>query len=181
MRMYDLFEYNFVFYLFTFRTFQTFEPAAPGKTLYDPSAQYAGGMYAPPPSTSDNNYFGDGGEATEFDSEPPLLEGYCGLLISYINILIMIFSQIAPELGINPSHIMQKVRNKLHNVFYFYRFFLSITLQTLSVLNPFRTTEQSILQDTDMAGPLVFCLALGGFLLLVSAILLLLKKSKCIL
>jgi len=49
------------------------------------------------------------------------------------------------ELGINPNHIVQK---------------------TLSVLNPLRTTEQSILQDTDMAGPLVFCLALGGFLLL---------------
>lgn len=49
------------------------------------------------------------------------------------------------ELGINPHAIFQK---------------------TLSVLNPFRTTEQSILQDTDLAGPLVFCLALGGFLLL---------------
>jgi len=49
------------------------------------------------------------------------------------------------ELGINPNHIMQK---------------------TLCVLNPFRQADQSILQDTDMAGPLVFCLALGGFLLL---------------
>ncbi|CAD7079796.1 unnamed protein product [Hermetia illucens] len=49
------------------------------------------------------------------------------------------------ELGINPNHIVQK---------------------TLAVLNPFRTTDQDICQDTDMAGPLVFCLALGGFLLL---------------
>jgi protein YIPF5/7 len=49
------------------------------------------------------------------------------------------------ELGINPEHIVQK---------------------TLSVLNPFRATEQSVLQDTDMAGPLVFCLAFGSFLLL---------------
>ncbi|KAF4527666.1 hypothetical protein B566_EDAN010891 [Ephemera danica] len=49
------------------------------------------------------------------------------------------------ELGINPDHIMQK---------------------TLSVLNPFRETDASILQDTDMAGPLVFCLAFGAFLLL---------------
>lgn len=40
-------------------------------------------------------------------------------------------------------------------------------LQTLAVLNPLRGTEQQILQDTDMAGPLVFCLALGGILLLV--------------
>lgn len=68
------------------RTFQTFEPAAPGKTtLYDPTAQYAGGMYAPPPTVgSDNSYFGDGGEATEFDSEPPLLEGM--LNINIVNI-----------------------------------------------------------------------------------------------
>lgn len=49
------------------------------------------------------------------------------------------------ELGINPQQILQK---------------------TLSVLNPMRTTESSILQDTDLAGPLVFVLALGGFLLL---------------
>ncbi|XP_055298830.1 protein YIPF5 [Sitodiplosis mosellana] len=49
------------------------------------------------------------------------------------------------ELGINPNHILQK---------------------TLSVLNPFRTTDQTILQDTDLAGPLVFCLTLGSFLLL---------------
>jgi len=49
------------------------------------------------------------------------------------------------ELGINPQHIVQK---------------------TLSVLNPFRTTEKSIFEDTDLAGPLVFCLAFGGFLLL---------------
>lgn len=49
------------------------------------------------------------------------------------------------ELGINPNHIFQK---------------------TLAVLNPLRGADQSILQDTDMAGPLAFCLALGGFLLL---------------
>ncbi|TDG44248.1 hypothetical protein AWZ03_009333 [Drosophila navojoa] len=49
------------------------------------------------------------------------------------------------ELGINPNHIFQK---------------------TLAVLNPLRGTDQQILQDTDMAGPLVFCLTLGGILLL---------------
>ncbi|CAO1360457.1 unnamed protein product, partial [Diamesa tonsa] len=37
---------------------------------------------------------------------------------------------------------------------------------TLSVLNPMRKPEKSIFEDTDMAGPLVFCLAFGGFLLL---------------
>jgi hypothetical protein len=41
-------------------------------------------------------------------------------------------------------------------------------LQTLSVLNPFRATDKTIFEDTDLAGPLVFCLAFGGFLLLVS-------------
>jgi hypothetical protein len=49
------------------------------------------------------------------------------------------------ELGINPEHITQK---------------------TLSVLNPFRNTDAYILQDTDLAGPLVFCIAFGAFLLL---------------
>jgi len=50
------------------------------------------------------------------------------------------------ELGINPYQIVEK---------------------TLSVLNPFRHTEASILQDTDLAGPVVFCV-LFGFILLLS-------------
>lgn len=56
------------------RSFQTFDvnQQSSGPSVYDPTAQYAGGMYAPP---TDNNYYGDGGEATEFDTEPPLLEG----------------------------------------------------------------------------------------------------------
>lgn len=49
------------------------------------------------------------------------------------------------ELGINPDHIFQK---------------------TLAVLNPLRETDAAILQDTDLAGPLAFVLAFGGFLLL---------------
>ncbi|EDO41708.1 predicted protein [Nematostella vectensis] len=49
------------------------------------------------------------------------------------------------ELGINFEHIWQK---------------------TLSVLNPLQHTESNIMDDTDLAGPLVFCLAFGGFLLL---------------
>lgn len=43
----------------------------------------------------------------------------------------------------------------------------SVLLQTLTVLNPFRTPEVAAVQDTDLAGPLVFCLAFGAFLLLV--------------
>lgn len=49
------------------------------------------------------------------------------------------------ELGIDPDAILQK---------------------TLNVLNPLRHTDPSILQDTDLAGPLAFCLAFGSLLLL---------------
>lgn len=48
------------------------------------------------------------------------------------------------ELGINFEHIYQK---------------------TLAVLNPVKQTETSIINDTDLAGPLVFCLAFGASLL----------------
>lgn len=44
---------------------------------------------------------------------------------------------------------------------------LVFLFQTLSVLNPLRSTDQSILQDTDLAGPLVFILTFGALLLLV--------------
>lgn len=49
------------------------------------------------------------------------------------------------ELGINFDHITQK---------------------TLTVLNPLKEASQEVMQDTDLAGPLVFCLAFGGSLLL---------------
>ena len=49
------------------------------------------------------------------------------------------------ELGIDPDAIVQK---------------------TLTVLNPMRHTDPTILQDTDLAGPLAFCLAYGSLLLL---------------
>lgn len=52
-----------------------------------------------------------------------------------------------------------------------------LLFQTLTVLNPFRSPEVAALQDTDLAGPLVFCLAFGGFLLLVSAKFL--KTDNC--
>ncbi|KPM05204.1 YIPF5-like protein [Sarcoptes scabiei] len=49
------------------------------------------------------------------------------------------------ELGINFEHIIQK---------------------TIAVLNPLKQTDPMILQDADLAGPLVFGLAFGSFLLL---------------
>ena len=53
------------------------------------------------------------------------------------------------ELGINVEHIAQK---------------------TLSVLNPFRATRPDVAGDSDLAGPLVFCLAFGSLLLLVGKV-----------
>jgi len=53
------------------------------------------------------------------------------------------------ELGINFEHIKQK---------------------TLGVLNPMKTPDVSVMQDTDLAGPLVFCLAFGASLLLAGKV-----------
>lgn len=49
------------------------------------------------------------------------------------------------ELGINFEHITQK---------------------TMSVLHPFQQTDPNIMDDTDLAGPFVFCIAFGALLLL---------------
>lgn len=49
-----------------------------------------------------------------------------------------------------------------------YSSMLFFTFQTLNVLNPMRESPQEVLEDTDLAGPLVFCLIFGGTLLLVS-------------
>ncbi|KFW08475.1 Protein YIPF7 [Eurypyga helias] len=53
------------------------------------------------------------------------------------------------ELGINFEHIWQK---------------------TLTVLNPMKPADGSIMNETDLTGPVVFCLALGGTLLLVGKV-----------
>jgi hypothetical protein len=34
------------------------------------------------------------------------------------------------------------------------------------VLNPFKSVNQHLMDDTDLAGPLIFCFLFGGFLLL---------------
>jgi len=108
----------------------------------DTSPQTRGGLYGPDQQTS---------YAGSFYDQPP--NAYSGGIFTptadnFESGGVTDFDDEPPlleELGINPGHIMQK---------------------TLCVLNPFRQAEQVILQDTDMAGPLVFCLALGGFLLL---------------
>ncbi|KAI9325981.1 hypothetical protein DFJ73DRAFT_791185 [Zopfochytrium polystomum] len=48
------------------------------------------------------------------------------------------------ELGINFSHIKGKA---------------------LAVLNPFKAIDKHIMDDADLAGPLIFCFLFGGFLL----------------
>lgn len=53
----------------------------------------------------------------------------------------------ASELGINFDHIWQK---------------------TLTVLHPLKVADGSIMNETDLAGPMVFCLAFGATLLLVN-------------
>ncbi|CAN6634745.1 protein transport protein Yip1p [Trichomonascus vanleenenianus] len=49
------------------------------------------------------------------------------------------------ELGVNFGHIQQK---------------------TMTVLNPFRSIDQHIMDDSDLAGPILFCLLFATFLLL---------------
>lgn len=44
--------------------------------------------------------------------------------------------------------------------------FDQISQKTIAVINPFKSTDANILHDADLAGPLVFCLAFGCFLLL---------------
>ncbi|NWW82213.1 YIPF7 protein, partial [Climacteris rufus] len=53
------------------------------------------------------------------------------------------------ELGINFEHIWQK---------------------TLTVLNPMKPADGSIMNETDLTGPIVFCLALGATLLLAGKV-----------
>lgn len=57
------------------------------------------------------------------------------------------FSLACPELGINFDHIWQK---------------------TLTVLNPMKPADGSIMNETDLTGPVLFCIALGFTLMMVS-------------
>ncbi|RKO89663.1 hypothetical protein BDK51DRAFT_12257, partial [Blyttiomyces helicus] len=53
------------------------------------------------------------------------------------------------ELGINLGHIMMK---------------------GYTVLNPLKAVDKHIMDDTDLAGPLLFCFLFGGFLLLAGKV-----------
>lgn len=56
----------------------------------------------------------------------------------------------SPELGIDFDHMWQK---------------------TLTVLNPLKPADGSIMNETDLTGPILFCIALGVTLMMVSLIL----------
>ncbi|TFY67886.1 hypothetical protein EVG20_g3775 [Dentipellis fragilis] len=73
-----------------------------------------------------------------FEGEPPLLEG---LFFTHVAILKV---SLAPELGINFPHISTK---------------------SMAVLNPLRRIDEHIMDDADLAGPLLFCFCFGTFLL----------------
>jgi hypothetical protein len=54
---------------------------------------------------------------------------------------------VSIEIGVNPSHILAK---------------------SLTVLNPLKRVDEHIMDDADLAGPLVFCFAFALVLLFVS-------------
>ncbi|KAG7153770.1 YIPF5-like [Homarus americanus] len=98
----------------------------------------------PPPTTS---YSSEGSQQPAFFTPGPsiMTPGISPMSPVPDNYSLEDEPPLLEELGINPDAIVQK---------------------TLTVLNPMRRTDPTILQDTDLAGPLAFCLAFGSFLLL---------------
>ena len=89
--------------------------------------------------------FGTGG----FEGEPPLLEGESRS--SHSSHRRFPHTHISTELGINFSHIRAK---------------------SMTVLNPFRRVDERIMDDADLAGPLIFCFCFATFLLFVRVVFL---------
>ena len=90
------------------------------------------------PASSWLSAFGTGG----FEGEPPLLEGECTAPAARCPVS----SPLLTELGINFSHIRGK---------------------SLAVLNPFEGIDARMMDDADLAGPLIFFLCFATFLLFV--------------
>lgn len=69
----SVFRYNWIFpFSRNYTPFEATQPTSDTSSYYDPNAQYSGGMFTP---TDAGKYYSDGGEGSEFDNEPPLLEG----------------------------------------------------------------------------------------------------------
>ena len=67
-------------------------------------------------------------------------------MLIFLYLCYLFFFFFFAELGINFDHIWQK---------------------TLTVLNPMKPADGSIMNETDLTGPILFCVALGATLLLV--------------
>eukprot|EP01104_Vermistella_antarctica_P007083 TRINITY_DN1781_c0_g1_i3.p1 TRINITY_DN1781_c0_g1~~TRINITY_DN1781_c0_g1_i3.p1 ORF type:complete len:229 (+),score=39.11 TRINITY_DN1781_c0_g1_i3:237-923(+) len=101
--------------------------------------------------------YGNNGDAPAGVSASPLgIDGSAGNQYAdqpnYINSKVSIWTgsyedeePLLEELGINFSHIRSK---------------------TVTVLHPTKKVDPHLMDDTDLAGPIVFCLLLGGFMLL---------------
>uniref|UniRef100_A0A8C0XEY5 Protein YIPF n=1 Tax=Castor canadensis TaxID=51338 RepID=A0A8C0XEY5_CASCN len=83
------------------------------------------------------DYFSQSPYVDHFDEEMELI-----FIFLYLNYFFLFF--LLAELGINFDHIWQK---------------------TLTVLNPMKSADGSIINETDLTGPILFCLALGATLL----------------
>jgi len=107
-------------------------------------SQDTSGYGSAPPATNENNpYLAGGNEYTGAMFIPDATQQYGEEFGQAANE----FDGEPPlleELGINPDHILQK---------------------TLAVLNPLGTTQAVIAGDSDLAGPLCFCLAFGSLLM----------------
>ncbi|XP_042881269.1 protein YIPF5-like [Penaeus japonicus] len=103
----------------------------------------SGGQGGPPPTSTYNNVGGQ--QPSFFTPGPSIMTPGPNPEAPVTGDSIDDEPPLLEELGINPESILQK---------------------TLTVLNPMRRTNPMILQDTDLAGPLAFCLAFGSFLLL---------------
>ncbi len=74
------------------------------------------------------------------------MQNICKYWILKYLFFFLLFVVHCVELGINLDHIWQKA---------------------LTVLNPFKPADGSIMNETDLAGPIIFCIALGVTLLMV--------------
>nr|KAF6394293.1 Yip1 domain family member 7 [Pipistrellus kuhlii] len=107
------------------------------------SSGYTGQYFQP---ASNLDYYSQSPYVDSFDEEPPLLED------KHLNqgkSAACVCGESEGELGINFDHIWQK---------------------TLTVLNPLKPADGSIMNETDLAGPLLFCVALGAMLLLAGKV-----------
>lgn len=135
---------------------QFYAPSPVGSTFYPGSRSSlegnvgAQGSISQQPPAYGGNIQSAGGWWTAFgtgglEGEPPLLEGKSQSASR--DCPMPHTSVIRVELGINFTHIRAK---------------------SLTVLNPFQRVDERIMDDADLAGPLLFIICFGTFLLFVS-------------